>query len=637
MISPAFVSTAARPAVQTVAPVGSTVTAPRPVAKQWSGADASLMAAATAGAVGCVARGAGSRRRMNKRSNRVQVAAVNSSEEFSLMEPPPEMILEEDDPTAYTIGILGDLHLDPRDLEDSMTGREHMIKALGDRRNPTPNKFICSLGDLGESKDCLGTGELFSGTTPCFELANEFLTGFGVPFDVCGGNHDLEGIDEFNTDGENLKHYMRHLGKETPQFAHEVAEKVVVMGLGSTAFRTATYTSHEVAIDPDQLHWFETTIKNYPASEGWTVFLFSHAPIIGSALRVLQTNHVVNGCCWLNHTDPIASKKFIQVCRENSCIKAWFSGHFHLSHDYEDSITFPGGNNRGSCVFAQTGVMTARSTRDGRKHSRFLRGNSEGFEICTLDHSKGGIVRLDATIKFADFCEVPEGADMDMMEEGARCETIVFAHKHADYDHDQWFQAYVPQENDGNYVVNVDGTLNHMDSGVDYGVHEEVSWWHMKDPSTGKDGAVLGCHNGMIIEYDAQTLAPLGMVVSRDELLGRRVAVIDDEWGGSALVLYDDEHNDATVVQPNEDGSYWRKVVRNKMHRMREMRRVAAAKTWMSKLHNRPSDEVEVLSSYGPYTTTAGQVMGISTKAVCSTKLAKEADSVAGNPFKAKA
>jgi hypothetical protein len=27
-----------------------------------------------------------------------------------------------------------------------------------------------------------------------------------------------------------------------------------------------------------------------------------------------------------------------------------------------------------------------------------------------------------------------------------------------------------------------------------------------------KDGAVLGGHNGMIIEYDPSTLAPLGMV-----------------------------------------------------------------------------------------------------------------------------
>ena len=34
---------------------------------------------------------------------------------------------------------------------------------------------------------------------------------------------------------------------------------------------------------------------------------------------------------------------------------------------------------------------------------------------------------------------------------------------------------------------------------------------------------MLGGHNGMIIEYDPTTLAPLGMVVSRDELINRKV------------------------------------------------------------------------------------------------------------------
>ena len=34
---------------------------------------------------------------------------------------------------------------------------------------------------------------------------------------------------------------------------------------------------------------------------------------------------------------------------------------------------------------------------------------------------------------------------------------------------------------------------------------------------------------------------------------------------GAGFILYDDKTNDVTVVQPNEDGSYWRKIVRNKM------------------------------------------------------------------------
>ena len=41
---------------------------------------------------------------------------------------------------------------------------------------------------------------LFAGTTACHELAAGYLSSFGCPYEVIGGNHDLEGIDEFSTD-----------------------------------------------------------------------------------------------------------------------------------------------------------------------------------------------------------------------------------------------------------------------------------------------------------------------------------------------------------------------------------------------------------------------------------------------------
>ena len=484
--------------------------------------------------------------------------------------------------------------VDPRDLDHTMEGREHM-KA----HNPD---FVVSLGDLGESKDCTESKQLYAGTTPCFKLVRDYFDGFGVPFDVVGGNHDLEGIDEFNTDAENLEAYLHHLGKDTPQFCHEIAPKTLLVGLGSTKFRDATYTSHEVFVDAEQVKWFEELVASKPAEEGWSIFCFSHAPIIGSGVRVLQENHVVNGCCWLNHNGGpgAAPQNFIDIVRRSPQIKGWFNGHFHLSHDYEDSITFPGGNNRGSCVFAQTGCMTARSSRDGRRHSRFIRGNEHGFEICTVDHSKGGVLRLDATVTYADECAA----------DGEACSTLVFAHDHEDYDHDLWFQAYVPQEGDGCYIENPDGVINMPGSELDdLSDPNAVCWWHMKD------GAVLGVHNGMIIEYDESTLAPLGMVVSRDELQGRRVAVVDNGYGGSTCLLYDDENNsEVTVVQPNEDGTYWRKVVRNKMYRTREKRNVDAAKKFIQKVL--PDQDHDVMSSYGPYISTVGQVMGVSTKAL---------------------
>ena len=80
---------------------------------------------------------------------------------------------------------------------------------------------------------------------------------------------------------------------------------------------------------------------DHPADEGWKIFVFTHAPPNGSGLRVLQENHVVNGCCWLNHSNDAECRKFIELVREHRCIKGWFSGHFHLGQDYQDSITFP--------------------------------------------------------------------------------------------------------------------------------------------------------------------------------------------------------------------------------------------------------------------------------------------------------
>jgi len=211
--------------------------------------------------------------------------------------------------------------------------------------------------------------------------------------------------------------------------------------------------------------------------------------------------------------------------------------------------------------------------------------------------------------------------------------------EHEDLKHGEWFRAYTPREEDGCYIEDSQGILNEDEEWNE----KTVCWWHMAD------GAVLGVHDGMVIEYDPTTLAPLGMVVSKDELLGRKVAVIDSglkteqcdvfEDGAEcvdqatkeqALILYDETTNDVTVVQPNEDGSYWRKIVRNKMVRMKESRRVKAAKAWMAEMVG--DDKVgEVLSSWGPYTSTIGQVYkkndlslpAVTTRAMDSTKMLK--------------
>ena len=176
-------------------------------------------------------------------------------------------------------------------------------------------------------------------------------------------------------------------------------------------------------------------------------------------------------------------------------------------------------------------------------------------------------------------------------------------------------------------------------------------------------GRVLGVYDGRLIEYEPSTLAPLGLVVGQDELAGKRVVLVGSgipeectvdtaetsdavgmegadcaevEPEEQAVLLVDDESGAVTVIQPNEDGSYWRKIVRNKMIRMKEKRRLqvrnsaqSCAIVWRnsaqissrvipSRLQAGKAFAAEelgldeetlsgrVVSSYGPYTSIVG-------------------------------
>jgi len=529
--------------------------------------------------------------------------------------------------SKFMVGVLGDLHIDPRKMEDYETGRNQFLPTLQEGLDAHGNVAMVSLGDLGESKSVRPdeTAELFSGTTECHKLAAKFLGSFGVPYEVVGGNHDLEGLDEFETDEANLYMYLREHNKPSPQFMRQIAYKTLLVGLGSTVFRDAKFTSHEVTIDDAQMEWFEKILVNHPSTDGWKIFVFTHAPPNGSGLRVLQENHVVNGCCWLNHSDEKKCSKFIELVREHRCIKAWFSGHFHLGQDYQDSITLPTIDpkdgpypNRGSCVFVQTSVMRQGTSRDGRQQSRLIRGDCKGFEICTVDHQNGGAVRVDTTVTYTD----------------TNHEIGVYEHKDLKLSGDKYFKVYQPcagdelHPPDKSYIPYDEMGMLNVDEEV---TNDTVAWWRMAC------GRTMGLLKGMLVEYDSSTLAPLGLIVGADELIGKRITVLDSgledncllpdeelepaemtgfECGGTgagrfreqAVIMWDPKTKITTVVQPNEDGSYWRKIVRNKMVRMKEVRRLQAANQFARQLQEMDDLEEDpiVLSSWGPYVSTVG-------------------------------
>ncbi|PNH12614.1 hypothetical protein TSOC_000411, partial [Tetrabaena socialis] len=56
---------------------------------------------------------------------------------------------------------------------------------------------VVQLGDLGHSKHAPGSRK-------CFEYAREYISGFGVPYALITGNHDLEGVNDFESDEDAL-------------------------------------------------------------------------------------------------------------------------------------------------------------------------------------------------------------------------------------------------------------------------------------------------------------------------------------------------------------------------------------------------------------------------------------------------
>lgn len=87
------------------------------------------------------------------------------------------------------------------------------------------------------------------------------------------------------------------------------------------------------------------------------------------------------------------------------------------------------------CFYNIVGVIGPRSTRDHTRQTRIVRGNSETIEIYTVNHHKrdkedNANLRLDAVLNLTK-------------------NSIEYRFDNEDYDHDNWFSAYVPEPEDG--------------------------------------------------------------------------------------------------------------------------------------------------------------------------------------------
>jgi len=291
---------------------------------------------------------------------------------------PPRAFACEERGASFSVAVLGDLHLPPGDAvpEDFLKARDQLTRDMV-ASAPGAAHRVVQLGDLG------AYDKGFPGSAACFKMAKSYIDSFEIPSRLILGNHDLEDA-ALDSDAENLVAWREAFGQS--HYWSSKIGNVTFVGLSTVRFRSNEHSVHEVHIDDEQIAFFERVLgdagRDGSPPGGSPVVVFTHAPILGSGLKAVQAVHVKNRCAWVNHSSN--ADHFISLVRRNPNVKLWFSGHFHLSQSYPDSISVVGGT-----AFVLTGVIGGSMSRDGDRHSRVLRGDESGFEVLTMDHETG--------------------------------------------------------------------------------------------------------------------------------------------------------------------------------------------------------------------------------------------------------
>jgi len=413
----------------------------------------------------------------------------------------------------FAAAVVGDLHLSPKRMGLFHRGRKQLRDCLEQEKHAEGARtHVFQLGDLG-------AGDAQPGTEQCFQLARQFMEGFETEWTLVTGNHDLEGFQDFDTDEANLNGW-KQVFEQEHHWVKDIGPAVCI-GLSTTRFRDAEYSSHEVYVDESQRKWFLEQLHVY---KDRPVFVFTHAPPLGSGIKVLDELHVKNRCAWLNHSDN--PRQFIEIVARHPQIKLWFSGHFHLSHNYRESIGV-----YGNCAFVQVGVM-GDCSRDGFRQSRMVAGDEDGYELYTVDHGSGEI-RLDMRHEYADGLPVP---NVLLPEEEILCDPSK-----------GWLCA------ESSCLIEEDEAITH----------------HWLDAGS---NCLLSIQDNMVVEYDALTQAPVGIVCT--DLGGRKVRWVDlngrelpQESGYAAIALEVYDEDRVERVERNRSGGFCRVFQTNKYHR----------------------------------------------------------------------
>ena len=264
------------------------------------------------------------------------------------------------------IVIIGDYQLEN-------TPEEMTIMAMEDVRKTKPD-LVVVMGDYGKNSD-LGKPETI------FKCKN-FLDLTESSVYPLLGNHDFQ-----NEIGNNVlphgtieKAVREAFGVEDTFFIYE-HENFRLFGISLDSWEVDPPISiNECYVSDQHFQWIISKIAERP---GVPIIMLTHAPIMGCGLRTVPVVHVRAANAYMDQsTDPLRWIKLTE-CPE---IIMWLSAHYHLSHQYPDSLV-----ERNGVVYALTGVHGG-VTRDGKRQSRILDINDDKIELRTLDHIERKVI-----------------------------------------------------------------------------------------------------------------------------------------------------------------------------------------------------------------------------------------------------
>jgi len=465
--------------------------------------------------------------------------------------PPPGFSLGNPD-LPVAVAVMGDLHLAPEQMPLFYAARDHLTAAMADvlaasegggeegednhddpadaagppRSSSSSRQRLAQLGDLGAYEHA-------PGTAACFEAARDYLDSFGAPRALVLGNHDLEAHD-VETDERNVADWSRAFSQRH-HWAADVGPATFV-GLSTVRFRSNAHSAHEVYVDDAQVAWLDALLASLPP--GRPVVVLTHAPPQGCGLRSVQAVHVRNRCAWLCHSDR--PRRFLELVERHAPkVRLWFSGHFHLSQQYADSVSVVAG-----CAFVQTGVA-GECHRDGFRQSRLLKLTQGGYELYTVDHTGGGRRRLDLAHAWADVSRPPVVCTPPGELLGGDSPTP--SSSSSSPPDGGWLRSRVECG-----LAQGAGAAASLDEQAP-GASQAVEWF-----AAGGD-VLLALQDGLLVEYDLPSRAPVGLVAKLPEEEppaageGARGAAGGGSGGGAVRVRLVDARG--TPVDPLGDGA----------------------------------------------------------------------------------